>query len=421
MTTRWPSGCLSAVSSISYHHHATSRLIVSRPVLLLSSPHKRRYAKGRPRPDPQRLAKQSRGNVESRPETALPPPDAVKSAFQIVSAGAKHDPINPPRSTIPPPLDLPVRGDQGTFSYLFNLGRAYGRFYKNGIKAVWYNYRASRALWERLQKDGGIKGRDFTAAVQNGILSRSDFQLLKRNAHDIGKLPLFGVLVLIFGEWLPLIVPFIPNAVPTTCRIPKQQLQMQEKAEERRRRAFMLGVSEPSAEQWAGGSSSSVASWSAAFDRKHLDEIIGKLRPDQLYHLSCTLTLHKHIWDRVQLPPPSFLLRGAIARRLQYLAQDDLLLLNSDQASVNQAQSWSRNATSKPAMSLSPDELRIALAERGFDVLGHSDETLRGRLIWWLDRQLQDEGNGGAMFGMLFRRLVMREWVKLNLKANRDA
>jgi hypothetical protein len=348
----------------------------------------------------------------------------VKSAFEIVSAGAKHDPINPPRSTLPPPLTLPTRGNEGTFTYLFNLGRAYGRFYKDGIKAVWFNYKAARVLWKRLKEVGRVDSRHYTAAVHSGLISRSDYQVLRRNDHDIGKLPLFGVLVLIFGEWLPLLVPYIPNAVPTTCRIPKQQRQMQEKAEERRRRAFMLGVSEPSAEQWSHQivrtDTVTESMWPSAFDPRWLHDIVIRLRPDQLYHLSCTLGLHKHIWDRLQLPPPSFFLRRAILKRLMYLAQDDLLLLISNKSPTNKAQSWSVQKTDGPTWSLSPDELRIALSERGFDVLGYGDEALRERLNWWLERQARDEGQGRAMFGMLFRRLVMREWVKLHLKANGD-
>jgi hypothetical protein len=70
---------------------------------------------------------------------------------------------------------------------------------------------------------------------------------------------------------------------------------------------------------------------------------------------------------------------------------------------------------------LSPEELRIAVSERGMDVLGYGDDALRERLRWWLARQGRDEGKGRAMLGMLFGRLVMREWVKLNLDANKDS
>jgi hypothetical protein len=401
-------------------------LIISSPATIHRIVQTRQYAKQQAkRPPPRRQLNHTTKPIDiAKPEAAaLPQPDPVKSAFEIVSANANHDPINPPRSTVPPTLSLPTRGSESVFVYYFNLGRAYGTFYKNGIKAVWFNYKAARLLRQRLRDgDGGAK--DTTAWVKNGLISRSEFQLLKRSEHDIGKLPFFSVLVLVFGEWLVLIVPFIPNAVPGTCRVPKQLQQMQEKAEERRRRSFMLGISEPSADQWPDGTisgDSSTSSWPVAFNQQYLTDVVGKLRADQLYHLSCTLGLHKHIWDRLQLPPPSFLLRRAIRGRLEYLAQDDLLLLNSDRAATNQGQSPNPRKTAKPTTSLSPEELRIAVSERGMDVLGYGDDALRERLRWWLARQGRDEGKGRAMLGMLFGRLVMREWVKLNLDANKDS
>lgn len=431
MTTRWPSGCVSAVCGISRSHYASSRLTVATPVLY-RIPQTRQYAKGhskRPPPPPQvkSQARQFRKDAEISPGTALPPPDAVKSAFDVVSAGAEHDPVNPPRSTLPPRLTLPVRGAESTVIYYFNLGRAYGRFYKDGIKAVWYNFKAAKALNERLDRDFKIHGKtasDLRYLVQNGLVSRADFQLMTRNRHDIGKLPLFGLLVLVFGEWLPLLVPFIPNAVPTTCRIPKQLRQMQEKQEERRRRAFMLGVAEPSAEQWpeeVAAKDSTESTWPVACDKGYVTDIVKKLKPNQLYHLSCVLGLHKHFWDKIQLPAPSVVTGRAIVKRLSYLAADDLLLLSLDKSAANQGKNRGWDKSSKPVNSLSPDELRIAVAERGFDVLGYSDDALRERLIWWLDRQVRDEGRGRAMLGMLFRRLDMREWVKLNLPANEGA
>ena len=417
MTTRWPSGYLSAVSRISCQQHAPSRLIVSSSIVLYRTSQTRQYAKSRPKkPPPPPQAKQFRRDAVASsgpaPGKALPQPDAVKSAYEIVAADATHDPINPPRSTLPPRLDLPTRGSESVFVYYFNLGRAYGRFYKDGIKAVWYNNKAARALRKRILADLGVNTRDangMRTLIEQVRLTRSDFQLIRRNDHDIGKLPLFGLLVLVFGEWLPLIVPFIPNAVPSTCRIPKQQRQMQEKNEKRRQWAFTLGISEPTAEQWADrktAQNSSAFTWPMAFDTRYIRHEVQRLRLDQLYHLSCTLGLHKHFWDKLQLPP--IVMTGrAIMNRFMYLAQDDYLLLNRG-----------RDKSFEVAKRLSPEELRIAVAERGFDVLGHSDEALRERLVWWLDRQAKDRARGRAMLGMLFRRLVIREWVNLNLPAD---
>ena len=366
MTTRWPSGCLFAGSRITVYHHSSSRTIFFNRILQT-----REYA-------------QKRSEQTAAP--ALPQPDHVKSALMIVEAKAKHDAVNPPRSTLPPPLSLPERGSETVFIYYFRIGRAYGTFYKNGVKAVWYNYKAAKLLKERMTKELGAK--DVTDAVLKSLISRSDFQVLARNDRDIGKLPFFGLLVLVFGEWLPLFVPFMPNAVPGTCRIPKQVEGMREKAQERRRMSFRQGITEPSSEQLpgderSGGRGDGTSSWPVAFNSDHRDAMLKNLRDDQLHHLS------------------SSLLRRAINKRLQYISQDDLLLLRDGSAH-----------------DLSPDELHIACEERGLDVGGKKEEVIRETLGWWLQRQGEDGGRGRALMAMLFRRLAIREWVKLNVRAN---
>ena len=388
MTAKWPSSCLYAASSISTRQYASGRLIISSRII-----QKREYAQ---RPPP---ARQQSG-------VALPQPDPVKSALEIVEANAEHDPVNPPRSTLPPPLDVPTRGSESIFVYYYRIGRAYGYFYKDGVKAVWYNYKASKLLKQRITNDGQAK--DVTDAVAKSLITRSDFQLLARNSHDIGKLPFFGLLVMIFGEWLPLFVPFMPNAVPGTCRIPKQVLGMREKAEERRRISFRQGITEPSADQlpeneigFAGGRRDVASSWPVAFSDDYCKVMLTDFRDDQLFHLSSVLGLHSRLWDRIQLPPPSSLLRRSINKRFRYISQDDILLLQGGGANR-----------------LSPDELHIACEERGLDILGKRDDALRYNLSWWIKRQEQDGGWGKAMLAMLFRRLAIREWVKLNVRAN---
>ena len=330
----------------------------------------------------------------------------MKSALIAVESRIKSDPINPPRSTLPPPLNLPTRGGETIIVYLYRIGRAYGTFYKDGVKAIWFNYRASKLLKERIIREALAK--DVTDGVMRKVISRSDFQLLARNSHDIGKLPFFGLLALIFGEWLVLIVPFIPNAVPGPCKIPKQVLGMRTKGEERRRISFRQGITEPSNEQLPDGvvagsiSRNDVAKAWPTLSYEFWPLTLKHLRDDQLHHLSSTLGLHSRLWDRIQLPPPSILLRRSLAKHFHYLSQDDTLLLQHSGA----------------ASRLSPDELQMACEERGLDILGKKEEVLRENLAWWLRRQDDDRGSGRALLGMLFRRLAIREWVQLNLRAN---
>lgn len=391
MTTKWPVNGLRTCNVL--RNSNTYSLRHSR-LVFVTSLRSRQYATQR---------KQAPANASPAPKSVN---DPVKSALTAVESNDVSDPINAPRSTLPPPLDLPQRGDEQIVVYWLRIGRAYAGFYKNGIKAVWYNWSAAKLLKQRL---GGIRIED---AVRNGSLNRAEFQLLARNSYDVGKLPFFGFLVLIFGEWLPLLVPFIPNAVPGTCRIPKQIRGMQEKAEERRRQSFRMGILEPGHEQLPSGllggkeekTVQEDTEWSIAFNPAYRSRLLNALRADQLLHLSSTLGLHGTLWDRVQLPPPSLLLRHRISSRLAYLAQDDALLLRHRSKSSQLAQ----------------EEVHLACAQRGIDVLGKGDGVLRESLTWWLQRQGEDKGMGRAMMVMLFRRLVMRDWVQLHLQGGTD-
>jgi len=304
-----------------------------------------------------------------------------------------QDTVNPPRSTLPPPLELPTRGGETVAIYYFRIGKAYGTFYKEGVKAVWRNHKLSKELKTRVFNDLDAIGSGETrikkwrkvreAAVNEGMVSRAEFQLLERNASDIGKLPFFGVLVLLFGEWLPLLVPFMPHAVPGTCRIPKQVKGMRGKGEERRRKSFRQGIQEPTGEQAA---IEGVQGWPLA-QRDNVSALLGKLDNEQLMHLSCVFGLHSTVWDRVQLPPPMFLLRWRLRERIQYLSLDDALLVRDG-----------------GLQSLKQEEVVQACEERGQDVLNKPDDQLRKLLEWWVERQREDKGRGVALMDMLFRR-----------------
>lgn len=392
MTAKWPGGSYLHVATgiNTFHRHATLRL-----AFVGSYATTRHFAQGQRRsirPD-----KATKNAIEEQ--------FSAKAALSAVQSKSSIDAVNPPRSTLPPPLTLPQRSQaQTVVIYWWQIGKAYGTFYKEGIKAVWYNSRAAQTIRDRITKEKEAKTVNDAAA--KAMITRSEWQILERNSHDIGKLPLFGLLVLLFGEWLPLLVPFMPNAVPGTARIPKQVMGMRKKAEERRRRSFREGFAEPSKDQLPGSLSEIAAksangvAWPTA-DSVYTKAMLGGLRPDQLLHMSTALGLHSNLWDRIQLPPPSLLLRRKLSKRLQYLALDDKLLMRGG-----------------GAPKLSSIELEIACEERALDILGKSDETLRKSLDFWLKRQSDDKGRGQAMLAMLFRRLAIRDWVSLNLAAN---
>src|SRR6202042_2549273 len=59
-------------------------------------------------------------------------------------------------------------------------------------------------------------------------ISRREYQLCLRTSHDIRKLIPFGLILVICGEFTPLVVLALGSTVvPSTCRIPKQVIKDQ--------------------------------------------------------------------------------------------------------------------------------------------------------------------------------------------------
>nr|POE48880.1 hypothetical protein CFP56_38977 [Quercus suber] len=405
MTSRSPSSCLYAVSSITItNRHATNRLILKSSSPRVPTSFLLRNYVTRPRQPSKAIAVNSQPVAVAR-QPAAPPARAVqavdhgayspRAALLAVESGNLRDVVNPPSSTLPPPLELPRReSGQNVFLYLYRLGSAYGTFYKNGVKAVWYNRKAARLLQgqikQRAQKyrtdakdksDTALQGLPdsqlLPAAASWGLMTRTESEILARNDRDIAKLPLFGILAVVLGEWLPLIVPFMPSVVPGTCLIPSQTEGMRKAAEERRKTSFRRGIRMP-----VDGTREKLLQ--TASDSKQA--IFQALRHEQLLHVSTVLGLHKRFWDRLSIMPPSFLLRASLTRRWKYLAQDDFLLLKHGGVAR-----------------LSSQELAIACELRGIDVLHRSDAVLREVLNLWLKNQQKGEL---AFLDMLFQRFV---------------
>jgi hypothetical protein len=184
--------------------------------------------------------------------------EAITGQRQRLSPARSSEPnarINPPESTIPAPLDLPKRQEKDNyFRYLLNTGRAYWRFYKTGVKNTWGNYKISKELRAKfpqatkvrippikivkvqgLDERQGVcvlpfKMEDYYSGASSDI-SRAQFQLLRRSDKDIIKLPIFGLILAVFGEWTPLIVLLFRGLVPGTCKIPAQEQKDLKKVE----------------------------------------------------------------------------------------------------------------------------------------------------------------------------------------------
>ncbi|KAL1303316.1 hypothetical protein AAFC00_006720 [Neodothiora populina] len=393
----------------------------------------------------------------------LPRPAPPTTDLPIDAAVVHGDGINPPRSTLPPPLVFPEKAsDTSTPVYWYRVGRSYGRFYIAGVKATWKSYKVARELRNKIRASNadpannttgrndveakaypprrfmGLMAPPFLLDVEVYMrregLMRSQLQLLLREREDMKKLPLFAVMVALFGEWLPLIVPFIPGRVPRTCRIPKQITGMRKAVEERRRDSFRQGLVVPEHFVQAGvfekikarvqrsrevetGLDKESRKIRAGEDRDAIvdleqqegdDTIALRVQPanwlavettqalsrQQTAHVSTSLGLHSRLWERLGLvggesPLVTLLLKMRVIQRLHYLNMDDELLVK------NRMNDWHR---------LTRDELKIACEERGIDVSGRTEDNLRKDLGKWLDGRARDKGYGSEVVKMLFTR-----------------
>ncbi|CCE80366.1 Piso0_003482 [Millerozyma farinosa CBS 7064] len=171
------------------------------------------------------------------------------------------------------------------FSQWFSFGKVIIKFYKHGGTNIWKNRKHLKHITKEKYKLGGFlntKGQDIevklpafnelTMEMANRLyldhietkaetdnttgdvvrkdnyiktnssnffsLSRHDYQLIKRTSRDIIKLPVFGLIFLVFMECTPLVCYMIPEITPSTCVLPyflpkvwnsKSSLQLLEK------------------------------------------------------------------------------------------------------------------------------------------------------------------------------------------------
>ena len=280
-----------------------------------------------------------------------PSSSSLVTTAPIISRSA----ANPPDTTRPPPLELPIRvANQSTVAYLFAIGKAYLTFYKTGLKNIYTNTRLLYNLTSGsgLPSDSPVSPSDTSSVASPPVvhpvgLVRSTELLRARWIHDIRRVPVFLILLFICGELTPFVVLALPGTVPFTCRIPRQVDKLQRQAEERRRGAF-TDLHALRAELRARTGSEELSATQVA------------------RHITRGLGLVSNLWERVGIPAP--LAAAKARRRLAFLAQDDALLLQSGGV---------------PA--LETPEMRLACVDRGIDVLGKSDDELAGLLTRWLE------------------------------------
>ncbi|KAJ5667970.1 uncharacterized protein N7477_006540 [Penicillium maclennaniae] len=157
--------------------------------------------------------------------------------------------INAPPSTLPAPLDLPTvlpanAQTADKLKRLVTIGRAYLAFYKTGLKNVYRNYRASLPLRASLGLPAYIPisppRRTSKDSTHKGIdMGRGQYQLVVRSARDVRKMIPFTLVLIICGEFTPLIIPLFGSAItPATCRVPGQVAKERDGASKRKTAAM---------------------------------------------------------------------------------------------------------------------------------------------------------------------------------------
>ncbi|KAF2967844.1 hypothetical protein GQX73_g5783 [Xylaria multiplex] len=243
------------------------------------------------------------------------------------------DSLNPPASTRPPPLDLPVREPStNLFTHLFRLGKAYTTFYKTGVKAVFTN----RRLLRDLPLTGGSSSKATIATTDKSAnITRASLLLRARVRHDTSRLPLFALIMLICGEFTPLIVIIFPRLTPYTCRIPSQTAVIRRSVESRRAASFRALSHATALEAAADG------------------------------HICRSLGIGSPLWDRMGFDTP--FAKSRAQETVGRIVQDDAMLRSGG-----------------GVRALVDDEVVLACEERGIDTLGKDIADLRGKLSAWV-------------------------------------
>lgn len=296
------------------------------------------------------------------------PPQSAKSKTAVSTASSSpfkapipevRAKLNPPPETLAPDLTIPERKQEGFVKYVYRCGKIYIAFYKQGIKNTWGTLKLAKRLRAKQEK-APQKERDT-------VLTRAEWQIVRRSKLDRLRVPAFGVLLIIFGEWLPLLALYITPIIPEACRIPSQveraQRKHEKKRQERERRLALDAARLVSKDRKPGQTSLA--------DIRPQTMSLDELEKTDLYtllSLSTRFDCHTKIWDWMFLTPPPSLLRWSLKNKLRYLQQDDKLIRRDG-----------------GYQALGGSEVERACVERGIKVLGRKEHDLRRDLAGWFE------------------------------------
>ncbi|CAG5147967.1 uncharacterized protein ALTATR162_LOCUS2125 [Alternaria atra] len=293
----------------------------------------------------------------------VPAQISTSKATTVPTLRAKEK-LNPPLFTYAPEISVPARNpDVNVVKWLYRAGRAYLTFYKTGISHVRQTLKLAKTLRE--------KAAQIPNKSTSEVLTRAEWQIVRRSRSDALRLPVFGLLVLLLGEWLPLVVMYITPVIPEACRIPQQVQRslrkLEDKRQDRLRRIALDAMRLMSRDRPPIGTATSAApSISLPKSGQIMPVTTKKWNEMTLFELSLTaaqLDCYPAIFDWLPLTAPKFLLQRNVRKKLEYLKIDDKL--------IERDGGWA---------ALGKEELQRACVDRGLPVLGKREDELRKAL-----------------------------------------
>jgi hypothetical protein len=290
------------------------------------------------------------------------------------SSRTLNERLNPPSFSYPPALEIPDRKpDQNAAGHIWAKGKAYLAFYKQGIQNVRATAKLAKQLRQKQrdtvalppeEKETQSSGGNGTGMdVSDIVLSRAEWQVVRRSRRDLVRLPIFGLIFLVFGEWTPFLVMFITPVIPEPCRIPSQNRKALIKLESHRRERLDTLLKETAAFIQKERRPTRATPASSTVQKADTSSAPEKLK---LLVASSRLDAHSWIWEYF-MRPPGWWLRWVMKRKLEYLGIDDALI-----------------ARDGGVGGLGEKEVRRACVERGIFVEGKGELSLRKELEKWV-------------------------------------
>ncbi|KAJ2776924.1 hypothetical protein GGI15_004676, partial [Coemansia interrupta] len=241
-------------------------------------------------------------------------------------------------------------------------------FYKSGLKELVSNLRAA----------SGIQAR-----MANGeAVTRAEYQIVHRSPSDKLRLVPFGFLVLVIPELIPLSIWLFPGMCPSTCRTFSQVVKMAKKQDEIRQKMHVLALER-------------ILSLDLSPQEFMHDTGIARLQQQQ--RSMDALSLEHTSEDNLQMLCAFMNVsakRGARAealrRHLEYLRQDDRLLVSEELVDR-----------------LGLAELHRACQERGIPSAGYSEGHLRIALHSWMRQSAGGKADVASLMPIIWSRLVL--------------